>query len=61
MANLWHGRLTGMGVQDRQAMADGLRAAGIDPDWAPDTAEDRAALSAGLVAAAALTPAFLYR
>ncbi len=61
MADLWHHRLTGTAVPDRQALAAGLQAAGIDPDWVPDNAPDRAALSAGLVAAAALTPAFLYR
>ncbi len=61
MAADWHQRLTGTELPDPGTLAEGLRAAGVDPDWVPDTPEDRSAVSAGLVAAAALTPAFLYR
>ncbi len=38
-----------------------LQAAGVDPDWQPETPDERGWVSSGLVAAAALTPAFLYR
>lgn len=38
-----------------------LAVAGVDPDWVPETAEDRAGISAAMVAAAALGPEFLFR
>ena len=38
-----------------------LAASGVDPDWVPETAEDRAGISAAMVAAAALSPEFLFR
>lgn len=61
MADLWHHRLTGHSVPDPAALAEALSGIGIDPGWQPEADEDRAAISAGLVAAAALTPAFLFR
>jgi hypothetical protein len=49
-----------MGLPD-DTLSPALAAAGVDPDWQPETAEDRAAASALSVAALALTPDFLFR
>lgn len=38
-----------------------LIASGVDPDWVPETEDQRAGISAAVVAAAALSPAFLFR
>ncbi len=50
-----------MGAGDPAPLVAALAQAGVDPDWAPDTAEDRAAVSSVTVAALALSPAFLFR
>lgn len=53
----WQDRIgTGAGLP-----AGALAAAGIDPDWVPETADERAAASALGVAVAALSPGFLFR
>jgi len=38
-----------------------LAESGVDPDWVPETDEERAGISAAVIAAAALSPEFLFR
>jgi hypothetical protein len=52
----WGQAMTGLPL-DGSALA----ASGVDPDWVPETEDERAGISAAVVAAAALSPEFLFR